>query len=795
MTEDTGLHQFAETFQQEVIINSDVEEQESFREDEFTRLMTQYLIDAGEIDDAEICYHKPPMKINGYNVSLDKDCLDIFVSIFNQAVPPISVKKSQIENSFQHAIGFFRKALYGYYKDLEESSPVFDMAQSIHILKESITRVRIFLLTDGLSTSEGRSDEVIEKCKISFHIWDIERIYRLTSSGRKQETIEIDFEAEFGKIIPCLSMPYGNSDYDAYLAIIPGSILADIYEKHRSRLLERNVRSFLQARGKVNKGVLKTISNEPHRFLAYNNGISITAEEISLASLPEGGKGIKWIRNLQIVNGAQTTASIHHAAKKEKLDISSVYVPAKISVISSEKVDEVIPLISRFANSQNKINEADFYANDPFHVKMEILSRNIWAPNSHGMNRETRWFYERARGQYLDAKGRETKSALIRKFEIEHPPSQKFTKTDLAKYENTWNQLPHFVSLGAEKNFREFAINLKERGAFDVDISYFQHLIAKAILFKGTYKTVHSQKFGAYIANIVTYTLAFISHKTAQRIDLDKIWKEQSLSPALIYFITEISKLVHRHITNPPGGRNITEWCKKEQCWKDLLVLDIDIPSELENELLQTNGIEKVDKGIDSPSNEDRENIIEVIKVTSETWFKIARWAKETGNLQPWQRSLSFSMGNLAKRGREPSRKQAFQALKILDDVSHKGFEINYKISENSSEKESYSLEDSEDIKIVKKENTPIISDNDGTKFLIDNDDKSYKPYENIDFIEKLTEIIKLNPYITRKQISEKVGYSLSKTKGGLDILDKNKVIKHRLVVGKKNRSMYQYFI
>jgi hypothetical protein len=294
------------------------------------------------------------------------------------------------------------------------------------------------------------------------------------------------------------------------------------------------------------------------------------------------------------------------------------------------------------------------------------------------MQLQTRWYYERARGQYLDEKGREGTPARKKAFEATNPTRQKFTKTDLAKFENTWNQLPHTVSRGAEKNFMEFMALLQERGAFQPDRTYYERLIAKAILFRQAEKLVQKQQYGGYRANIVTYTLALISHKTAQRIDLDKIWKEQSISPVLMDTITRVSEEVHSHITNPPGGRNITEWCKKEQCWKDLLALDIKLPDELENELIQTDGRERteVDRGIDSPDSEDREKILEVMKVQAETWFKIAHWAKETGNLKPWQRSLSFSMGNLTRKGKEPSRKQAAQALIILEDARRLGFEI-----------------------------------------------------------------------------------------------------------------------
>ncbi len=264
--------------------------------------------------------------------------------------------------------------------------------------------------------------------------------------------------------------------------------------------------------------------------------------------------------------------------------------------------------------------------------------------------------------------------------------------------------------------------------------------------------------------------------------------------------ITRVSETVHRHITNPPGGRNITEWCKKEQCWKDLIASDIDILGELENELIQTDGKEKarVDRGIESPDNEDREKISEVMKVSAEIWFRLAQWAKETGNLQPWQRSLSYSMGKLANRRKEPSRKQAFQALKILADVSRMGFEIDHQNTESSSEKESSVLdftESSKDIKIVEKEKTFIKSENENKKFLREEKEKSNQFYENIKFLEKLTEIIKSNPYITRTQLVEKFGCSLTKVKMGIEILEDNNVIQHRLVTGKKNNSLYQYFI
>ena len=680
MSDQDQLKSFAEELLQEVIASSDNGENGEFRVNEFTRLASDYLIDAGEIDDLTVCYYKSRgMQVNGYNVSQDETCLDIFVSVFNQQSPPVSVTKTQVETAFRQAEGMLKKALAGYYASLEESSEVYDMFLRIYGLRNELAQVRIYFLTDGVVNAATFVPETTSEISVSLHVWDIERIHRFVSSGRKFETIEIDFEEEFGATISCLSMVDPDSDYQGYLAVIPGNILAGIYEKYGPRLLERNVRSFLQARGNVNKGIRKTILEEPHRFFAYNNGISGTADEIEFAAGTGNHAQIRKIRNLQIVNGGQTTASLYHTAKKDKTDLKGIYVQAKLSVIPSEQIDEIVPLISRYANSQNKVNDADFDANDPFHVKMEELSRTIWAPAVDGTNRQTRWFYERARGQYLDAKGREMTPARKRQFEATAPNKQKFTKTDLAKYENTWMQLPHIVSLGAQKSFANFSIKLKERGHVTVDVTFFEHLIAKAILFKKAEKVISDQKFGGYRANIVTYTLAWLSHHTSQRIDFDKIWKEQDISGVLQEAIRDISVEIYKAITNPPNARNITEWCKRKECWDQVKQLTIPLTVKLDSELISISraATQAADKGIEGPNEEDKKLILQISEMQADTWFEISKWAKETNNLQPWQRSLAFSIGKLLGRSASVSHKQAKHGIEILEEAGKLGFKIN----------------------------------------------------------------------------------------------------------------------
>jgi len=581
-SDDLELTRFAENLRQEVIINAEgnqtEEDEGSFREEAFTRLMIDYLTEAGELEDGHVCYHSARgIKINGYNLQEDEGRLDLFISIYTQNPHPTTVRKDAVENAFKQLINFLSKVYKGYHQSIEEASPSFDMAQLIYSQRSQLSHVRLFLFTDGLTTLQTKKNQVKDGMNYSFNLWDLRRTYRCVTSGQKREAIEINFQTQYGSVIPCLAMPESQADYSAYVAIISGEILCKIYSEYGSRLLERNVRSFLQAKGNVNKGIRQTILKEPHRFLAYNNGISATAESVQLIDLPNGGQGITEIRDFQIVNGGQTTASLYQAVRKDKADISGIYVQIKLTVVDRARVDEIVPLISRYANNQNKVSEADFSANDPFHIRIEELSRTIWAPAVKGTQRQTRWFYERARGQYADAKNRESTPAKQKAFTLTHPNAQKITKTDLAKFEHTWDQFPHIVSLGAQKNFAKFTVGLAEKSRLEPDETYFIHLIAKAILFKGAEKIAQDEKFGGYRANIATYTLAYLSYKTQQGIDLNRIWKQQSLTPSLQQAIQFISREVHQVITNPPDGRNITEWCKKESCWKAIQ----GIPTEI----------------------------------------------------------------------------------------------------------------------------------------------------------------------------------------------------------------------
>lgn len=678
---DLSFSTFYNSFMEEISVASDTDTYGWEPQDFFTAVMLDYLVDAGETDNPIICpFRGYGLQLNAYAFSEDLDSIDIFVSVYNDSDIIQSVSKNDIDAAIKRGIQLYRKATNDLYTSFEKDNDVYEFAVSIRNNKSQLKAVRIIALTNGNTKQFSLNSINIDDVEISFSVWDMDRLFRCITSGKMRETIEIDFVESFGKTIPCIENT-SSDRYSVYLAIISGELLAAIYEQHGPRLLERNVRSFLQVKGAVNKGIRDTLRDEPDMFLAYNNGISVTAESVDIIRDENGKPSIKKIRDMQIVNGGQTTASIYNALKDKKIttDLSKVFVQMKLSVINpSEDIDEIVPKISAFANTQNKIQMADFSANDPFHRKIEELSRITWAPAQNGM-KPRNWFYERARGQYADMLSKETTPLRKKAFKEQHPL---FTKTDLAKYENTWDQLPYQVSEGAQKNFKMFTMRLNERGKYLPDEAYFRRLIAKAILFRKTEKIIQAQQYGGYRANIVTYTLSYLSNKTAQRIDLESIWKSQDITTALENNIIAISKFVHDLITNPPGGANIGEWCKKAKCWEIIKEHSYEITEDLEKELITTGSSTHLvsasknaeTSSLNTATEEETQTISRAMTVSAKTWYALSKWAKDTNNYQGWQRSIVFSVGQVIARGKEPSYKQAVQALRVYDDAINKGF-------------------------------------------------------------------------------------------------------------------------
>ena len=636
--------------------------------DTFTRRVLDDLEQAGEVENTFTAYHRAHgLEVNGYGANQSLGTLDLFITHFSLAPTEDRLSKAQVEALFKRVAAFVRKCRDGLARDIDESSDVHDMCQAVEKTLSDAPRIRLFLLTDVVSTVSGLPPGELDGLKVSYEIWDLNRLHRLSSSGTLSEPIVVEFDTP----LPCLATPETDRNYSVFLAIIPGQELADLYGRHGTRLLELNVRSFLQTKGGVNRGIRDTLLNNPDRFLAYNNGITATASKVEFTHLPDGGQAISRIHDLQIVNGGQTTASIHAAYARDKADLSRVHVQMKLTRVSADRLQEIVPEISKYSNTQNKVTVVDFSSNHPFHVSLEKVTRSLWAPAADGSGQETRWFYERARGQYTDALARERTPANQRKFKALHPLAQKFTKADAAKYIHSWSGLPHLVSRGAEKNFREMMMRMGD-AVPDVNVSYAQRLIAKAILFKATDKIVAARNFGGYKINITAYSIARIVEAAGRRIDLDRIWREQRLSPALTAALDELCQPVREVIVTPPRtGTNIGEWAKRPDCWEEVLAIPWQVPDSLVAELAE----EPVEDS--NPVSQDDAvsgDVAAVKAVPAPEWFALARWAKETQNLEPWQRQVAENLGRYLNNDWEIADRLASQALRAIEEAKRLGF-------------------------------------------------------------------------------------------------------------------------
>lgn len=649
------------------------------------------LSEAEEINDFHLCHfdglgeHRRRILVDGYSFDEADGSLALLVANFTNEDRLLAFGAAEARKAFSALKGFLEEVMAGNLTDgsVDETHPAFGLASDILQLQESVIRFRLYFASDGqLNTRvEDWPEEEIGGIPVEFNIWDIVRFYRAHESTSGRDELEVDFCATGTAGLPCLKAGSAEGEYQAYLCMISGDLLASVYERHGSRLLEGNVRSFLSKKGKVNTGIQKTIEDAPEMFFAYNNGITATAEELVM-----GGEGIPFIRsatNFQIVNGGQTTASLAEA-HRSGADLSSVFVQMKLSVLPPERSGELIPLIARFANSQNKVNDADFFANHPYHVRIEEISRRLWTPAGEGLQSGTHWFYERARGQFTNEQGNLSGSQK-KQFLAQNPKSQLLTKTDLAKLENTWRGMPHKVSLGAQKNFTVFAEWVAKQWREDqvqFNEEYFRYLAVLAILFRHTETLVKNQPWyqGGYRANIVTYSLAKLQHMIAKNgkgshLDMREIWSAQAVPAQVSAQLALVAKGVFEVLTNPGRPKdNVTEWAKSESCWKH--VQEASIP--LDHDLL----VGLVDP-LASRSGGSHQMVSEhlglglyvknaVIRFDGNQWDEMRRWATHHKLVTPRESDLLRAASRLPRF--LPTAKQCEEIWKIRQKLVEKGY-------------------------------------------------------------------------------------------------------------------------
>jgi hypothetical protein len=388
------------------------------------------------------------------------------------------------------------------------------------------------------------------------------------------------------------------------------------------------------------------------------------------------------ISNLQIVNGAQTTGSIHSGLKSAKDQLAQVFVQMKLTVVSLAKSEEIVPKISEYANTQNKVNAADFFANHPFHIRIEQFSRHVIFTARVGERHDGKWFYERSRGQFINARPK-VKGKSQASFDIEFPKAQLFSKTDLAKFEFSAAGQPHIVSRGAQKNFAEFAKDIGDAWAKSdtkYDELWYRRLISKAIVFRWLETEVPKQPWyeGGYRANIVTYSMAKLFHDAngeKQVLDLDAIWRRQSVPEALQRALLLAAAEAHDVVTHPPAGvRNMSEWAKQQACWNGMKGRTLNYDEDFETclTLVETARTAKRDEKAKRAMTEGINAQSEVVTLGADFWKDLLAWGRERKRLTPKDQQILEVCASIPRR--LPSDLQSRHALDALGRMRDQGF-------------------------------------------------------------------------------------------------------------------------
>ena len=556
-------------------VRAQLDDGQPIAETAFTELVTKHMEDIGMTFEPQPGHFSrrfgnANVRLSGYSVSEEQEELDLFVSLYEGVDELVQVPDSETKIAVEQCLRFLTLCAEGKLAaKLDPSDEMRSLAETLHSLYDGLEQIKIYVLTDRVAKTTQFKPREIGGKTIHLEVMDIQRLHRHLSEGKPRDELVVDFNDASGAPLPCVYVPGDNEDYDYALTAIPGEALRLLYEKFGGRLLEANVRSFLSVKGKgVNAGIQATLRSTPGRFMAYNNGIVLVADEMRLGDAGGGATGISWLRGLQIVNGGQTTASLYFAKKKfSDIDLSKVRVPAKIIVMKTRdpaKEESLVSDISRYANSQNAVKQSDLSANKPFHVAIERLSLSVYCPDT-----KSRWFYERAAGSYNTMLAREgTTPAKAKTLKEAMPPARRITKTDLARYVTAWNMRPDIVSRGSQKNFEDFMALISGADGGEPkepDVAAYKEMIAKAKIYRDAQKLIRPM-FPAFQANVVAYTISLLAQNLGGRIDFGKVWLSQGGSKQLMEQIATWSREVNEVLHRTANGRMVSEWAKKPEC-------------------------------------------------------------------------------------------------------------------------------------------------------------------------------------------------------------------------------------
>ena len=520
---------------------------------------------------------------------------------FSDTIHVTNATKTEINKLINETVRFLEKTFSkNLINDICEARDLQE--QLIYKFEQNnLDRIDIYIVSDTIIDIDQQETSINLKsidlnCRIYF--WDLQKFNDLKRSKNKRLPVEIDFKSDDYNIyeVKYLKKQVSNS-INYYLLIFPGNLLSDIYHINKTAVLENNVRVFLSTRRSANTEILKTLKNNPSSFFSFNNGISATAESI----LIENDKIIK-INDFQIVNGGQTTATIHFASKKEKVILDDVFVSVKITELKKdEKYSETVGKISKAANTQTAIRESDFYANDTLLINFERLSTKNPIRNTFGNN--IFYFFERMTGQYNVTKDTRGTKKNIAIWELSHPKILSYNKIDIARWYNSFELYPYTAALSAEKQFTFF---MKDKDFIKNELTFnnYKTIIGFGLLFSRARKLCGTKTGKDYPSIIgdssvgmatTIYAMSYLNFITEGCVDY---WGIYEYKYDVVESLINQNKRIDSKFDNilesiiiacweqiaKYGGNSAQEQTKKKECW-DFLLKNIKINDIVKKEI------------------------------------------------------------------------------------------------------------------------------------------------------------------------------------------------------------------
>lgn len=641
------------------------------------------------------------LAFDGYSYDEADGALVLIKSEFaNQRDSAPTLTNSRIDELLLYMQRFIEESVNGNIRNFcDDSDPAVNIANEFKkkigkgMTATEILRFKFIIISNYTLSKQVKNlsqPDFLDR-PVELNVWTLERFFQ-TFVSNSSEVLEIetrDFDCDG---IPCLKADLGDqSNYDAYLGIVPGKFLADIYLKYGSKLLQGNVRAFLSFRGNVNKGIRSTIMKEPENFFTYNNGIAIVARAVRFS--PDKTK-IVFFRDLQIINGGQTTASLASAIIKKEAPkgMDTLYVPMKLTVLNVEddmseeqvqKYNELTKTISECANSQNAVKPADFFSNHPFHVKMEQLSHRVMAPPVGGNPYQTVWFYERSRGKWEQEQMKLTAHQRDL-FKEKNPKNQLITKEKLAKCYNAILMHPDQVCKSSADNFKIFAPYID--GIFDndrdsINEEFFKKCVCSIIIFDSLDKLISKEDWypkGGNKAQITPYTIAKLITLLPKGSDLDwvQIWNKQTLYPSLAAELLRLAYFTHRYLEKKAAGGLVRSLSRLAGTWTDFKSVDFNLSEQFKRSLISKEETRQIEQAARRAHkfNSKIDASVEIFKLGPDYWMSVYNALTREELLSYGDCDFIRGVASYIGRGQLPSAAQCKRLLKIVEKAEDKGY-------------------------------------------------------------------------------------------------------------------------